>query len=68
MLPGKDQATSVQVKHRFSDRRPRRCANVPHVFQAFTGVLDEAVEALDRAAFFLTQHIRALAEPGAVTG
>ncbi|MER5908698.1 alpha/beta hydrolase [Streptomyces mirabilis] len=33
-------------------------ADVPHVFQAFTGVLDEADEALDRAALFLSQHIR----------
>jgi epsilon-lactone hydrolase len=32
-------------------------ANVPHVFQSFTGVLDEAGEALDRAALFLRQHI-----------
>ncbi|MEW2293028.1 alpha/beta hydrolase [Streptomyces sp. NPDC006743] len=34
-------------------------AGVPHVFQAFAGVLDEADEALDRAALFLTQRIRA---------
>jgi epsilon-lactone hydrolase len=34
-------------------------ADVPHVFQSFAGVLDEADEALDRAALFLTQHIRA---------
>ena len=33
-------------------------ADVPHVFQAFAGILDEADEALDRAALFLTQHIR----------
>ncbi|MEU7424839.1 alpha/beta hydrolase [Streptomyces sp. NPDC040750] len=33
-------------------------ADVPHVFQAFAGVLDEADEALDRAALFLSQHIR----------
>ncbi|KOU47738.1 alpha/beta hydrolase [Streptomyces sp. WM6378] len=33
-------------------------ADVPHVFQSFAGVLDEADEALDRAALFLTQHIR----------
>jgi acetyl esterase/lipase len=33
-------------------------ADVPHVFQAFRGVLDEADEALDRAALFLTQRIR----------
>lgn len=32
-------------------------ADVPHVFQAFAGVLDEADEALDRAALFLRQHI-----------
>lgn len=32
-------------------------ADVPHVFQSFTGVLDEADQALDRAALFLTQHI-----------
>ncbi|MFI9160154.1 alpha/beta hydrolase [Kitasatospora aureofaciens] len=34
-------------------------ADVPHVFQAFAGVLDEADEALDRAALFLRQRIRA---------
>jgi acetyl esterase/lipase len=33
-------------------------ADVPHVFQSFAGVLDEADEALDRATLFLTQHIR----------
>jgi acetyl esterase/lipase len=32
-------------------------ADVPHVFQSFTGVLDEADEALDRAALFLGQRI-----------
>ncbi|QMU78698.1 alpha/beta hydrolase [Streptacidiphilus sp. PB12-B1b] len=37
-------------------------ADVPHVFQAFAGVLDEADQALDRAALFLTQHVRV---PGA---
>jgi acetyl esterase/lipase len=34
-------------------------AKVPHVFQSFTGVLDEAGEALDRAAPFPRQRIRA---------
>ncbi|GAB2831151.1 alpha/beta hydrolase [Lentzea nigeriaca] len=34
-------------------------ADVPHVFQAFTGVLEEADAALDRAALFLTQNVRA---------
>lgn len=34
-------------------------ADVPHVFQAFAGILDEADQALDRAALFLTQHLRA---------
>ncbi|WP_303392123.1 hypothetical protein [Kitasatospora sp. NA04385] len=40
-------------------------ADVPQVFQAFAGVLDEADEAeeadevLDRAALFLTQRVRA---------
>ncbi|MBF9069186.1 alpha/beta hydrolase [Streptacidiphilus fuscans] len=33
-------------------------ADVPHVFQAFAGALDEADEALDRAALFLSQRIR----------
>ncbi|TWV29478.1 alpha/beta hydrolase [Streptomyces misionensis] len=33
-------------------------ADVPHVFQAYTATLDEAAQALDRAALFLTQHIR----------
>jgi hypothetical protein len=32
---------------------------VPHVFQAFVGTLDEADQALDRAALFLTQHLHA---------
>jgi hypothetical protein len=32
------------------------------VFQAFAGVLDEADEALDRAALFLAQHIRSRRE------
>jgi monoterpene epsilon-lactone hydrolase len=36
-------------------------ADVPHVFQAYAGVLDEADEALDRAALFLTQHLHARA-------
>jgi monoterpene epsilon-lactone hydrolase len=31
---------------------------VPHVFQSFAGVLDEADQALARAALFLTQHVR----------
>jgi len=35
-------------------------AKVPHVFQSFTGVLDEAGEALDRAALFLCQRVRGL--------
>jgi hypothetical protein len=30
---------------------------VPHVFQSFTGALDEAGQALDRAALFLRQHV-----------
>lgn len=35
-------------------------ADVPHVFQSFAGVLlDEADEALDRAALFLGQRINA---------
>lgn len=33
-------------------------ADVPHVFQSFAGVLDEADEALDRAALFLGQRLR----------
>ena len=32
-------------------------AKVPHVFQSFTHVLDEASNALDRAALFLRQHV-----------
>ncbi|MFF4124687.1 alpha/beta hydrolase [Microbispora rosea] len=32
-------------------------ADVPHVFQSFAGVLDEADEALDRAAVFLGQRV-----------
>jgi monoterpene epsilon-lactone hydrolase len=33
-------------------------AKVPHVFQSFTDALDEAGEALDRAALFLRQLVR----------
>lgn len=33
-------------------------ADVPHVFQCFAGVLDEADEALERAALFIRQLIR----------
>lgn len=33
-------------------------AGVPHVFQSYTGQLDEADRALDRAALFLVQHLR----------
>ena len=33
-------------------------AGVPHVFQAFAGTLDEAGQALDRAAPFITRHLR----------
>ncbi|WP_414444387.1 alpha/beta hydrolase [Burkholderia sp. 22PA0106] len=32
-------------------------ADVPHVFQMFTGMLDEAGYALDRAALFIVQHL-----------
>ncbi|WP_218006175.1 alpha/beta hydrolase [Nocardia tenerifensis] len=32
-------------------------ADVPHVFQAFNGILEEADQALDRAALFLGQHL-----------
>ncbi|MTD52893.1 alpha/beta hydrolase [Amycolatopsis pithecellobii] len=32
-------------------------ADVPHAFQNFAGVLDEAGQALDLAAFFLTRHV-----------
>ncbi|SFW72084.1 alpha/beta hydrolase [Amycolatopsis australiensis] len=39
-------------------------AGVPHVFQAFTGTLDEAGQALDRAALFVTQRL-AVTEPAA---
>jgi acetyl esterase/lipase len=34
-------------------------ADVPHVLQSYAGVLDEADAALDRAALFLRQHVRA---------
>jgi acetyl esterase/lipase len=33
-------------------------AQVPHVFQSYTDVIDEAGQALDRAALFLRQHTR----------
>jgi acetyl esterase/lipase len=32
-------------------------ADVPHVFPAFVGLLDEADQALDRAALFLRQRV-----------
>jgi len=32
-------------------------AGVPHVFQTWTGTLDEADRALDRAALFVSQHV-----------
>lgn len=32
-------------------------AEVPHVFQSLVGLLDEADQALDRAACFLRQHV-----------
>jgi acetyl esterase/lipase len=32
-------------------------AGAPHVFQVFAGTLDEADQALGRAALFLTQHL-----------
>ncbi len=38
-------------------------ADVPHVFQAFAGMLDEADQALDRAVLFLTQHVRTSESP-----
>ncbi|MFF4487003.1 alpha/beta hydrolase [Streptomyces sp. NPDC001544] len=38
-------------------------ADVPHVFQAFAGVLEEADEALDRAALFLGQRVRTTGAP-----
>jgi epsilon-lactone hydrolase len=31
--------------------------DVPHVFQTYTGIIDEADEAIDRAVLFLTQRI-----------
>ena len=34
-------------------------ADVPHVFQSFAGVLEEADHALERAALFIGQHVRA---------
>ena len=34
-------------------------ADVPHVFQAWAGALPEADQASDRAALFLSQHVRA---------
>ena len=40
-------------------------AHVPHVFQSFAGgPLDEADQALDRAALFIHQHLRT---PGTAT-
>lgn len=42
-------------------------ADVPHVFQAYAGVLDEADQALDRAALFLTQRLRTSGSPTPVS-
>jgi len=39
-------------------------AGVPHVFQVFPDILDEAGEALDRAALFLTQRVRSQQKQG----
>jgi monoterpene epsilon-lactone hydrolase len=39
-------------------------ADVPHVFQSYAGVLDEADEALDRAALFLRQQVRTVQPVG----
>jgi len=39
-------------------------AGVPHVFQSFAGLLDEADQALDRAAAFLVQHLGAAGSAG----
>lgn len=33
-------------------------ADVPHVFQSLVGALDEADEALERAALFLRQRLQ----------
>ena len=33
-------------------------SKVPHVFQSFAGILDEADEAIGRAAIFLRQRVR----------
>jgi hypothetical protein len=38
-------------------------AGVPHVFQSFAGALDEAGEALDRAALFLAQRLAPTGAP-----
>ncbi|MCS0603546.1 alpha/beta hydrolase [Streptomyces sp. LP11] len=43
-------------------------ADVPHVFQAFAGTLDEADEALERAALFLGQRMRVSAATGTPEG
>ncbi|MFJ9041161.1 alpha/beta hydrolase [Streptomyces sp. NPDC102406] len=43
-------------------------ADVPHVFQSFAGVLDEADEALDRAALFLSQRLGAAGAAHASAG
>ena len=43
-------------------------ADVPHVFQCFAGVLDEADHALDRAAHFLAQHVRTSDKQTATVG
>lgn len=39
-------------------------ADVPHVFQAYAGVLEEADDALDRAALFLRQRVRSVQPVG----
>ncbi len=34
-----------------------RVVGVPHVFQAYSAILDEATAALDRAGRFLSSHL-----------
>ncbi|MET0451816.1 MAG: alpha/beta hydrolase fold domain-containing protein [Mycobacterium sp.] len=49
---------SVRLANRARDAILDVVANVPHVFPAFIGQIDEAGEAVDRAALFITQRLR----------
>jgi len=56
-MPAAIVAFSPVLDHALSGGILDVTAGVPQVFQAFAGTLDEADQALDRAALFITQHL-----------